>query len=84
MAEAPVFVAVPMLFTIVAYPMIGLYPGVDHFFVTAGIVTLVANVSTSFGKLGIYIFFFFILLLNHSWCKPFPLCNILRLLDILR
>ena len=51
LAEAPIFVAVPLLFTMVAYPMIGLYPGVDHFFVAAGIVALVANVSTSFGYL---------------------------------
>ncbi|KAK2584256.1 hypothetical protein KPH14_006667 [Odynerus spinipes] len=51
MAEAPIFIAVPMLFTIIVYPMIGLYPGVEHFFITVGIVTLVANVSTSFGYL---------------------------------
>ncbi|XP_060816779.1 protein white-like isoform X1 [Bombus pascuorum] len=51
LAEAPIFIAVPLLFTIIAYPMIGLYPGIDHFFITAGIVALVANVSTSFGYL---------------------------------
>lgn len=51
LAEAPIFVAVPLLFTIIVYPMIGLYPGVDHFFIAVGIVTLVANVSTSFGYL---------------------------------
>ncbi|XP_076634762.1 ABC transporter G family member 3 [Colletes latitarsis] len=51
LAEAPVFVAVPLMFTIIAYPMIGLQPGIDHFFITAGIVALVANVSTSFGYL---------------------------------
>ncbi|KAK1124574.1 hypothetical protein K0M31_005951 [Melipona bicolor] len=51
LAEAPIFIAVPLLFTVVAYPMIGLYPGIDHFFITAGIVALVANVSTSFGYL---------------------------------
>ncbi|XP_076756289.1 protein white isoform X2 [Xylocopa sonorina] len=51
LAEAPIFVAVPLLFTIIVYPMIGLYPGIDHFFVTAGIVALIANVSTSFGYL---------------------------------
>lgn len=51
LAEAPIFIAVPLLFTIIAYPMIGLYPGIDHFFITAGIVALVANVSTSFGTL---------------------------------
>ncbi|XP_012258088.2 protein white isoform X2 [Athalia rosae] len=51
LAETPVFIAVPLLFTVIVYPMIGLYPGVDHFLITAGIVTLVANVSTSFGYL---------------------------------
>ncbi|KOC62606.1 Protein white [Habropoda laboriosa] len=51
LAEAPIFIAVPLLFTVVAYPMIGLYPGIDHFFITAGVVALVANVSTSFGYL---------------------------------
>ncbi|XP_043799072.1 ABC transporter G family member 3-like [Apis laboriosa] len=51
LAEAPIFIAVPLLFTVIAYPMIGLYPGIDHFFITAGIVALVANVSTSFGYL---------------------------------
>ncbi|XP_046816687.1 protein white isoform X1 [Vespa crabro] len=51
LAEAPIFIAVPLLFTIIVYPMIGLYSGVNHFFITVGIVTLVANVSTSFGYL---------------------------------
>ncbi|XP_076166926.1 protein white-like isoform X2 [Ptiloglossa arizonensis] len=51
LAEAPIFVAVPLLFTIIAYPMIGLHPGLEHFFITASIVALVANVSTSFGYL---------------------------------
>ncbi|XP_026668551.1 ABC transporter G family member 3-like [Ceratina calcarata] len=51
LAEAPIFIAVPLLFTIISYPMIGLYPGFDHFFITTGIVALVANVSTSFGYL---------------------------------
>lgn len=54
LAEAPIFIAVPLLFTIIAYPMIGLYPGIDHFFITAGIVALVANVSTSFGTLFLF------------------------------
>ncbi|OXU28894.1 hypothetical protein TSAR_016626 [Trichomalopsis sarcophagae] len=51
MAEAPIFIAVPFIFTIIAYPMIGLYPDIKHFFTTVGIVALVANVSTSFGYL---------------------------------
>lgn len=49
-AEAPIFIAVPLLFTTISYPMIGLYPDVKHYLVTTGVVILVANVSTSFGK----------------------------------
>lgn len=49
LAEAPIFIAVPLLFTSIVYPLIGLYPGVDHFLITAGVMTLVANVATSFG-----------------------------------
>ncbi|XP_011300537.1 protein white [Fopius arisanus] len=51
LAEAPIFVAVPVLFTTIVYPMVGLYPGVDHFFIAAGVMTLIANVATSFGYL---------------------------------
>lgn len=51
LAEWPIFIAVPLIFTFIAYPMVRLYPGVDHFFIAAGIVTLVANVATSFGYL---------------------------------
>ncbi|XP_014230795.1 protein white [Trichogramma pretiosum] len=51
MAEVPIFLAVPIIFTSVSYFMIGLYPEVQHFFTTVGIVALVANVSTSFGYL---------------------------------
>ena len=50
LAEAPIFIAVPLIFTFISYPMVRLYPGVDHFFIAAGIVALVANVATSFGK----------------------------------
>lgn len=65
LAEAPIFIAVPLLFTIIAYPMIGLYPGIDHFFITAGIVALVANVSTSFGML------FIIYIMNNTSIKSY-------------
>ncbi|XP_011149501.1 protein white [Harpegnathos saltator] len=51
LAEAPIFLAVPLIFTIIVYPMIGLYPDMKHFFIATGIVALVANVSTSFGYL---------------------------------
>ena len=49
-AEIPIFIAVPIIFTSVSYFMIGLYPNAEHFFITVGIVALVANVSTSFGE----------------------------------
>ncbi|KMQ93279.1 protein white [Lasius niger] len=51
LAEAPIFLAIPLIFTVIVYPMIGLYPDVRHFFVAAAVLTLVANVSTSFGYL---------------------------------
>lgn len=54
LAEAPIFLAVPLIFTVVVYPMVGLYPDVKHFFIAAGIVALVANVSTSFGIIEIH------------------------------
>ncbi|XP_002023663.2 protein white isoform X1 [Drosophila persimilis] len=50
-AELPLFLTVPLVFTAIAYPMIGLRPGVMHFFNCLALVTLVANVSTSFGYL---------------------------------
>ncbi|KAM0733916.1 Protein white [Formica fusca] len=51
LAEAPIFLAIPLIFTVIVYPMIGLYPDVRHFFIAAAVLTLVANVSTSFGYL---------------------------------
>ncbi|XP_068154443.1 protein white [Drosophila tropicalis] len=50
-AELPLFLTVPLVFTAIAYPMIGLRAGVWHFFNCLALVTLVANVSTSFGYL---------------------------------
>lgn len=50
LTEAPIFLAIPLVFTAIVYPMIGLYPTVKHFFIAAAVVALVANVSTSFGK----------------------------------
>ncbi|XP_030246211.1 protein white [Drosophila navojoa] len=50
-AELPLFLTVPLVFTAIAYPMIGLRAGVLHFFNCLALVTLVANVSTSFGYL---------------------------------
>ncbi|XP_017064257.1 protein white [Drosophila eugracilis] len=50
-AELPLFLTVPLVFTAIAYPMIGLRAGVLHFLNCLALVTLVANVSTSFGYL---------------------------------
>lgn len=49
LAEAPIFVAVPLIFTLISYPMIGLYQDIRHFFIAVMVVALVANVATSFG-----------------------------------
>ncbi|XP_053681577.1 protein white [Sabethes cyaneus] len=48
-AEVPLFIAVPFVFTSITYPMIGLRAGTEHYFTALFIVTLVANVATSFG-----------------------------------
>lgn len=60
LAEAPIFLAIPFIFTVIVYPMIGLYPDVKHFFIAAAVVALVANVATSFGKIHweMIVFFF--------------------------
>lgn len=51
LAELPLFLAVPILFTTIAYPMVGLREGFYYFAIACGVVSLVANVSTSFGYL---------------------------------
>lgn len=50
LAEFPLFMLVPVIFTSIAYPMIGLRPTFANFGIALGIVALVANVATSFGK----------------------------------
>ncbi|XP_058818284.1 protein white isoform X2 [Topomyia yanbarensis] len=50
-AEVPLFIIIPFVFTSITYPMIGLKSGVEHYFMALFIVTLVANVATSFGYL---------------------------------
>lgn len=50
-AELPLFLTVPFVFTSIAYPLIGLRPGLHHYLTALAIVTLIANVSTSFGYL---------------------------------
>lgn len=41
---------VPLLFTAITYPMVGLRPTAENFGIALGVIVLVANVSTSFGE----------------------------------
>lgn len=50
MAELPLFLIVPLIFTSITYPMIGLRPTWTSFLFALALVTLVANVSTSAGN----------------------------------
>lgn len=50
LAELPLFLFLPFVFTSIAYPMIGLRPAFANYAIALAIVTLVANVATSFGK----------------------------------
>lgn len=70
-ADIPVYIVFPFLFVAIPYYAIGLNPDVGRFFIACGIVILLANVATSFGKnkniqaillpdfINIYLFFFF-------------------------
>ncbi|XP_063236423.1 protein white-like [Bacillus rossius redtenbacheri] len=51
LAEVPVFVAIPVIFTAVAYFMVGLNPAPGRIYVALAVMTLIANVATSFGYL---------------------------------
>ncbi|XP_059620007.1 protein white [Phlebotomus argentipes] len=51
LAEMPTFIILPILFTCIAYPMIGLLPQFANFAISAAIMALLANVATSFGYL---------------------------------
>nr|CAD7410475.1 unnamed protein product [Timema cristinae] len=48
-AEIPVFIVIPVIFISISYYIIGLNPGPERFWMAVFILTLVANVSTSFG-----------------------------------
>lgn len=50
LAEVPIFLAIPVIFTTITYYSIGLFPAFSHFLTTTFIIILVANVATSFGK----------------------------------
>lgn len=50
LADLPVYVVFPFIFVTIPYYAIGLNPEAERFFIACGIVILVANVATSFGK----------------------------------
>lgn len=50
LAEVPIFLAIPVLFTSIMYYMVGLNPEPGRFFQAMLIITLVSNVATSFGQ----------------------------------
>ncbi|XP_018021065.1 protein white [Hyalella azteca] len=49
LAELPFYIALPFMFSIIAYYMVGFGGNIVNFFTCAAIVVLVANISTSFG-----------------------------------
>ncbi|XP_050540574.1 protein white [Daktulosphaira vitifoliae] len=50
-AEIPIFLVIPVLFTVIIYYLIGLNPKLIHFFISIIIITLVSLVAVSFGYL---------------------------------
>lgn len=51
LSELPLFIIFPIIFTSIAYPMVGLLAGFDHFALAIVIMALVSNVAISFGYL---------------------------------
>jgi len=50
LAEVPIFLVLPILFTSIMYYIVGLNPKFTHFLVAALFITLVSLVAVSFGK----------------------------------
>ncbi|XP_055707480.1 protein white [Phlebotomus papatasi] len=51
LSELPLFIIFPIIFTSIAYPMVGLLAGFDHYALAVLIMALVSNVAISFGYL---------------------------------
>jgi hypothetical protein len=49
-ADLPLFIILPFIFISIPYFAIGLNPAADRFFIASGIIILVANVASAFGK----------------------------------
>ncbi len=50
LADLPLFIILPFIFISIPYFAIGLNPAADRFFIASGIIILVANVASAFGK----------------------------------
>lgn len=66
LAEAPVFATIPLVFTTVAYYMIGLNPAPERFFIASGLAALITNVATSFGKFDTFIILYCVVYLPNA------------------
>ncbi|CAH1245185.1 ABCG1 [Branchiostoma lanceolatum] len=49
LAEMPISIILPLIYTSVVYWMVGLYPGWKQYLIAVGVTVLAANVSTAFG-----------------------------------
>lgn len=50
LAELPLYIIFPAVFVSICYFMVGLNPEASKFLICNGIIILVANAATSFGK----------------------------------
>ena len=50
LADLPLFIILPFIFISIPYYAIGLNPPAEKFFIASGIIILVANVASAFGK----------------------------------
>lgn len=49
MAEVPIFLIIPIIFNSIVYPLVGLRKDYKAFIIATAVLTLVTNISTSFG-----------------------------------
>lgn len=49
--ETPLFILIPLIFTTICYYSIGLNPEITRYFIACGIIVLMTNAATSFGKI---------------------------------
>lgn len=68
-AELPIFIIIPVIFTSVSYYLVGFNPDPNRFMVAVAVVMLVANVATSFGN-SIYYFQYYYQLKVIMYINP--------------